>query len=106
MSAYPDDDEQTDPTWRPTGLEVIELGSDHFATRAYAGGRMTRIMEWHRSKISNEWCVGAVPLRYPGETVDGVCWDVDSEEPLTLSPSLQCDCGVHGFIRSGRWVDV
>lgn len=31
-------------------------------------------------------------------------WTVESWEPLTLSPSLLCQCGDHGFIRGGRWV--
>lgn len=32
-------------------------------------------------------------------------WQVQSFEPLTLSPSLLCRrCGDHGFIREGRWV--
>jgi hypothetical protein len=31
-------------------------------------------------------------------------WTVESWEPLTLSPSLLCACGDHGFIRDGRWV--
>jgi len=31
-------------------------------------------------------------------------WTVESWEPLTLSPSLLCSCGDHGFIRDGRWV--
>jgi len=32
-------------------------------------------------------------------------WQVESWEPLTVSPSLLCpDCGDHGFIREGRWV--
>lgn len=30
-------------------------------------------------------------------------WTVESWEPLTLSPSLLCSCGDHGFIREGRW---
>lgn len=33
-------------------------------------------------------------------------WTVESWEPLTLSPSLLCACGDHGFIRNGRWVGV
>lgn len=32
------------------------------------------------------------------------CWTVEQWEPLTLSPSLLCACGDHGFIREGRWV--
>lgn len=32
-------------------------------------------------------------------------WVVESEDPLTLSPSILCrTCGHHGFIRGGRWV--
>ncbi len=31
-------------------------------------------------------------------------WTVESWDPLTLSPSLLCSCGDHGFIREGRWV--
>lgn len=31
-------------------------------------------------------------------------WKVESWEPLTLSPSVLCSCGWHGFVRDGRWV--
>ena len=32
-------------------------------------------------------------------------WQVHQWEPLTLHPSLLCDtCGLHGYIREGRWV--
>jgi hypothetical protein len=31
-------------------------------------------------------------------------WHVESWEPLTVSPSLLCSCGDHGFIRNGKWV--
>lgn len=32
-------------------------------------------------------------------------WQVLSLDPLTLSPSTRCRaCGLHGFIRDGRWV--
>lgn len=32
-------------------------------------------------------------------------WTVESEEPLTLSPSIVCRaCGDHGHIRDGKWV--
>lgn len=51
-------------------------------------------------------CEGAVPLDRPGypEFGRGPGWMVVQEEPLTLSPSIQADCGLHGFIRDGRWV--
>ncbi len=32
-------------------------------------------------------------------------WTVVTKEPLTISPSILCgECGVHGFIRDGKWV--
>jgi hypothetical protein len=31
-------------------------------------------------------------------------WTVESWEPLTLSPSLLCQCGDHGHIRDGKWI--
>lgn len=32
-------------------------------------------------------------------------WQIESWEPLTLSPSVLClRCGAHGFVRNGRWV--
>lgn len=38
-------------------------------------------------------------------------WIVEQVEPLTLSPSILMDpakggCGLHGFIRDGRWVSA
>lgn len=35
---------------------------------------------------------------------NGALWQVESFDPLTLSPSLLCpQCGHHGWIRAGRW---
>lgn len=32
---------------------------------------------------------------------------IESDDPLTVSPSILCpDCGTHGFIRNGRWVEA
>lgn len=32
-------------------------------------------------------------------------WEVENDEPLTLSPSIECRaCGDHGFIKNGKWV--
>jgi hypothetical protein len=33
-------------------------------------------------------------------------WTVESWEPLTLSPSILCHCGDHGYIRDGRWISA
>lgn len=35
----------------------------------------------------------------------GYGWQVHTESPLTLSPSLRCTtCGLHGWVRGGRWI--
>jgi hypothetical protein len=31
-------------------------------------------------------------------------WQVSCWEPLTVSPSILCHCGDHGFIQGGCWV--
>lgn len=60
----------------------------------------------HRKPDGN-FCEGVITFRSevqqridPGTTA----WDVSSWDPLTLSPSLLCHCGDHGFIQQGRWV--
>jgi len=35
---------------------------------------------------------------------DRAKWTVESWEPLTITPSLACHCGDHGWIRDGRWI--
>lgn len=53
------------------------------------------------------WCHGAIHFDIPEMFLmrdKGPWWKVESLEPLTLSPSLRCRCGDHGFIRNGVWV--
>lgn len=58
-------------------------------------------------------CEGGITFDTPSarafhERYDGgrpfVAWQVQSWDPLTISPSIKCDCGDHGYIREGRWV--
>ncbi len=55
------------------------------------------------------WCGGGVLFDLPGVREafpDRALWTVESFDPLTLSPSLQCacpGCTHHGYIRAGRW---
>lgn len=45
--------------------------------------------------------------KYPRMTADYPEWTIVSEDPLTVSPSIQCgakDCNTHGFFREGKWV--
>lgn len=30
-------------------------------------------------------------------------WTLVTVDPLTITPSLLCDCGHHGWIKNGRW---
>lgn len=52
------------------------------------------------------YCEGAITFDTPiaRANFSGPYWTVESWDPLTLSPSLLCHCGDHGFIRAGRWV--
>jgi hypothetical protein len=57
----------------------------------------------HPSPKTGEPCKGGF-VAFAGRYMDDG-WKVESDEPLTLSPSLLCRaCGCHGFIRAGRWV--
>lgn len=53
-------------------------------------------------------CAGSGRILNSGQprTNDGrAYWTIESEEPLTLSPSLLCTaCGDHGWVRDGVWV--
>ncbi|HXH63069.1 MAG TPA: hypothetical protein VNG95_02735, partial [Gemmatimonadales bacterium] len=43
--------------------------------------------------------------RFPTSFPNSAVWQVESWEPLTISPSVLCmRCGDHGFIKAGRWV--
>lgn len=61
---------------------------------------------YHRT-VDGLPCVGGIT--FAGSTAANISpkeptWDVQSWDPLTLSPSLLCHCGDHGFIRNGKWV--
>lgn len=61
----------------------------------------------HPHKKDGSQCSGSILFKVDGlEKVfqDRHCWTVESWEPLTLSPSIQCACGDHGFIKAGRWI--
>lgn len=48
----------------------------------------------------------AIPLDVPenAHVPADAKWQVESLDPVTISPSLLCPCGHHGFFREGRWV--
>lgn len=49
-------------------------------------------------------CEGSVPA-CPTCSRSGACWEMSGAgETLTLSPSVLCVDGDHGFVREGKWV--
>lgn len=68
-----------------------------------AGLTPVGLHENHR-KADGSWCGGWVGFANVDGHDDHAKHTLDSYEPLTVSPSLLCRCGFHGFIREGRWV--
>ena len=54
-------------------------------------------------QVTPGWCVGSVPRRNP----TGPAWDVLSEDPITLAPSILClNHNEHGYVRNGKWEGI
>ncbi len=94
--------------------DPIDLGCDHsLRFQPFAPGADSGLPEVerygahvHHQKPGGGDCVGFIVFAGlpPEIATGGPAWDVESWEPLTLSPSLLCSCGDHGFVRAGRWV--
>lgn len=104
----------------------LDLGHDHFlryfrwapddlpANRELYGTPLPNVEKAgagvrHKRADNGEWCESAVHFDIPEAILmredPRRLWQVESWDPLTLSPSLLCRrCGDHGFIRAGRWV--
>ncbi len=66
-----------------------------------AGGIITHVMPDGKLCEGSIWFdLPEVRDTFPGHSY----WQVESWEPLTLSPSFLCHCGDHGFIKQGKWV--
>lgn len=101
--------------------ERIDLGDGH--TAEWSGWHPNRELNPHLAGIPDveKWGLTIYHTNPSGQdcagfvTLDGEVqrlvepnrpnrWTVESWDPLTLSPSVLCSCGDHGFIREGRWV--
>lgn len=78
----------------------VEIGSGHRYRMAYLDGVAYAIDEVHPGPAGMP-CAGWIP--FTGRGAHSVTWELESEAPLTLSPSLLCSCGEHGYIRSDTW---
>lgn len=87
-----------DPELNPWAKDLPDNPDD------FVGGTVYHI------KPDGSRCAGGITLDTPRGGALAECspgratWKVESWEPLTLSPSLLCSCGDHGFIREGKWV--
>jgi len=87
----------------------LDLGGGHVLSRVVDNdGTLTGFVDDHPDARNPEQrCGGSVPLDGSRWAQPGRSWQLVSEEPLTLSPSLLCSaCGDHGFVREGRWVQA
>jgi hypothetical protein len=101
--------------------DVLELGNDHELWFCYWGPDLSLnpdlivISEHLPAKLSaimkhklpdGEWCEGVITFDLPLARTyfSPPYWKVECWDPLTLSPSLKCACGDHGFVQQGRWV--
>lgn len=86
---------------------TVDLGMDHYYTPiSERDGVRIGIIENHPDKRDpTKRCEGFVCWS-AAHARPGKLWEVVTETPLTLKPSIKCDtCGSHGFIREGRWVE-
>ena len=77
----------------------INVGAGHSVQLLADGGVL-----WEHDTMPGYWTA-----RHQVSPKEGETWVIECREPLTLSPSLHCDpalggCGMHGFVRDGRWV--
>jgi hypothetical protein len=91
-----------------TVSNVLEIGHNHTLRRIVnADGSLYGYVDEHLRPDNGEPCSGSVCVN-PGPddvTYDRATWTLESDSPLTLSPSLLCtQCGDHGWVRDGRWV--
>ena len=102
----------------PEGQQFdLNLGDDHWLhfwswNAAIGDGDQPfdRGQPWHGAivihrKTDGDLCEGSVTWT-SGSQPEHRTWDIEGEpgEHMTLSPSLLCHCGDHGFIRDGKWV--
>lgn len=105
----------TDRPRDPTGQEhALDLGDGHWLDWIVAGPDAPRIgaVIYHLlpagqpDYLGNGMCASSCWFDVPGVPPERLRWQVQGpiDEHLTMSPSLLCGCGDHGFIRDGRWV--
>jgi hypothetical protein len=81
-----------------------DLGHGVRIARVNFEGQFAGIQWRHPRPDNGQDCRGGF-VAFRGRYMDNHGWTLESEDPLTLSPSLMCrGCGCHGFIKNGAWV--
>lgn len=89
--------------------DELDLGDDYrIVFSEYEGEKRVGATVIHKGKDGLE-CMGWAPFegRSWARSFENniTTWTVESDDPLTLSPSILCRvCGDHGFVRNGKWV--
>lgn len=108
------------PTNDETSRDIIDLGHGHKGIfLQWAPDRelnphtahLPRVERFamvitHVSPAGNE-CAGQITFAGDVQreiSPRSVTWDVITWEPLTITPSVLCSCGDHGWIQNGVWV--
>lgn len=85
--------EQPPPTWANWDGQMVKINDDLYYTFL---GEDDRPTVWHWCEKGGKWSASRCSLH-----------DLISSEPLHLEPSvLYVCCGMHGWIRDGRWVEA
>ncbi len=79
----------------------LDLGQGLVAEARYIDGVLEGVYYEHAC-VGGKMSPGWIPV---AQRQDAHHWQLVSEEPLTVSPSLLCPlCKHHGFIRGGKWI--
>jgi len=89
--------------WQPIG------DGEEIAMIVDTRDRFVGLYHRHAGADDGEPCMGSIYfdvewVRSSAAFSNYAKWTVESWEPLTVSPSLLCSCGHHGFIRGGKWI--
>ncbi len=86
-----------------TQTEYEDIGHGVQVQKRYIDGVLAGVAYDH-PRPDGTVCRGYIPVK-DSEGWPESGWDLHSDTPLTVSPSLLCRvCNHHGFIQDGRWV--
>lgn len=84
-----------------------DIGDGHEISFVFYKDDQRAGMNVRHKTPAGEPCEGFITFEgsaWAKEFSNAVTWKVENWDPLTISPSLLCRCGDHGWIREGKWV--